>query len=356
MFSFALVILFIVLAEIKARKRYLKEHSIPFTPKKVGEYPYNEFIDECGPPLHWTLKRGYASKQIHINSLGQRGPEPKPGQRKIWIAGESELFGAKLPEEQQLWLYVLQRRLDEAGYDYQVMNASIIGYNGTQTAEAVTALPIGPGDILLIRPNQNDLSIAVVNGEDWEPGTPWPMAFIRKLQSHKPWYQKALDKTCLGAALRKKLVKSDQRQKAFAAKPGFQQERVFEESLNPLKRMTAYAREKGADVALFDNVFSYEAEVRPEDEGKLSAIQANWRFYIDTWSTLQFALLDYAVERFAVPEGLPVLRMAPYIWEHPRRYQMFIDIVHFNAEGHEAYAQALFSELLDKNIIVKDSQ
>ncbi|GAU08535.1 hypothetical protein [Desulfoplanes formicivorans] len=355
MFSFALIILLIVLAEIKARKDYLKKHSIPFEPKKVGEYPYNEFIDECGPPLHWRLKQGYASKQVHINSLGQRGPEPQPGKRKIWVAGESELFGAKLPEEQHLWLNVLQNRLDEAGYDYQVMNASIIGYNGQQTAEAVTALPIGPGDILLIRPNMNDLSIAVVNGKDWEPGTPWPMAFIHKLQSHKPWYQKALDQTCLGTALRKKWMKSDERQKAFASKPGFQQERVFEESLHLLRRMTAYARERGADVAMFDYVFSYEAEVNPEDEAKLSAIQSNWRFYIDKWSTIQFALQDFAVDRFAVPEGLPVLRLAPYIWKHPRRYQMFIDIVHFNAEGHTVYAQALYNELRDKKIIAKDT-
>lgn len=349
-----LLILLIALAEIKARKRFMKEHSIPFHPKKVGEYPYNEFINECGPPLHWTLKPGYSSRQVHINSLGQRGPEPEADRRKIWVVGESELFGAKLAQENRIWFKKLQKTLDEEGYAYQVMNASIIGYNGQQTAETVCALPLEPGDILLLRPNINDLSIALAHGADWEPGTPWPMAFIRKLQRHKPWYFKMLDQSCLGSALRRRLVTTDEKAKAFAERPGFQHDRLFKYSVELLNRMIRSAADKGARVVMFDCAFSYEPEIKPEQEGAFSALQANWYLFCGNGSRLQFELLNHCIEQVAWPNDLPVLHTAPHFWNHPRRFQLYLDIMHFNADGHEVYAQALWRELCDKNILEKD--
>lgn len=345
------ILLVVLLAEFTARKRYLKKHSLPFKPKRIGEYPYNEFINECGPPLYWTLKQGYASKQVHINSLGQRGPEPEPRRRKIWVVGESDLFGAKLLEEKDIWFKVMQTDIDKAGYDYQVMNASIIGYNGYQTAESVVALPIESGDILLVRPNLNNLSIAGVYGSDWEPSTPWPMAFVHKLQSYTPWYRKVVDQSCLGIALRRKFAKTDEKAKYFAPKPGFNKEKIFEHTLEQLNRMVTYGKEKSADVAILDFAFSYGPTVRPDEEGKLSAIQSNWRFYADTWGKLQYELVKSAIRNVAQPEGLPVLRIASHILEHPHRYQLFIDVVHFNADGHEVYAKALFSELCDKKLL-----
>lgn len=349
-----LIVLLLVLAEIKARKRYLKEHTVPFQAKRVGEYPYDQFIEECGPPFHWKMKPGYADSNMHINSLGLRCPQPQTDRPKIWVVGESDLFGAKLHDEKFIWFKVLQDKLDEVGHNYQVMNASIIGYNSQQTADAFTALPVAEGDIVLLRANQNDVSIAYVNGEDWEPGTPWPLAFIHKLQRHQPWHLKVLGYSCLGMYLRRKFVKGGDRASAFAPKPGFQWENLVDYEVEQMTRIVDFSRERGASMALIDFASSYQPEIKPEDEPKLDAIQSNWRGLVEGWSQYQFGIVEETNERVAKPAGLPMLRTATHIWAHPRRYQLFLDIVHFNADGHRAIAEALFTELEAKNLLSGD--
>ena len=64
------IVLMLVVVEIITRKLYFKAHGLPYIYKRIGEYPYNEFIEECGPPMYWKLKPGYNKGQISINSLG----------------------------------------------------------------------------------------------------------------------------------------------------------------------------------------------------------------------------------------------------------------------------------------------
>lgn len=210
-----------VCAEILARIQYKRRYGLGFLPKRIGEYPYNQFVDECGPPLHWRLKPGRWGSQVYINQLGLRGPELRQGCRRLWVVGESDLFGAKLIHEEKIWFKALQKRLDRAGYGIQVMNASVIGYNGQQTLAWVTQLPIEKNDIVLIRPNINDISIAYMHGSDWQPDTPWPMGFIHQLQRHKPWYFKLAELSCLGTGLRRRFFKEKNISNAFTPKPGF---------------------------------------------------------------------------------------------------------------------------------------
>lgn len=345
-----LAVLLLVLAETKARKRYLKVHGLVFRPKRVGEYPYRDFLEECGPPLFWRLAPGYASAQVRINSLGQRGPEPQPGRRRIWFMGESEYFGAKLPDEGRIWFKALQKKLDEAGVDYQVMNGSIIGYNGLQTAEAVCALPLEKGDILAIRPNLNDETIARINGPDWVPGTPWPMDFVRMLERRTPWYTRLMDQSCLGTLLRRRLGLGA-RGGQFVARPGFQAERFREYARENLERMVRFAESRGVRVAMFDFAMAYTPQSPNGDEGGLSAIQANWSKFVGEWSAGQFRTLELALADVAEPRGLPVLRTGPHLWGHPRRFHLYLDLMHLSAEGHEALAQALFDELLTTDLL-----
>jgi hypothetical protein len=344
--SYLVVIFFLlVLLEVKARKRFLKMHGVPYRYKKVGEYPYNKFIEECGPPLHWRLKSGYADSSMTINSLGLRSPEPQPGRPKVWVVGESEYFGAKLDDESRIWFRVLQARLDEFGYDYQVMNASIIGYNGQQAADFVSSLPVGEGDIVLLRANQNDVSIAYVNGEDWKPGMPWPLGFIHKQQRHKAWYLKLADRSCLGMYIRRRFTKGSGRAGAFAPKPGFQWENLLNYEVDQMQRIIGFSLERGAQVGLMDFASSYEAKISSEDEPKLSTIQSNWQGLVEGWSQYQFGIVEETYERLGKSIELPLLRTAPHIWEHPSRYQLYLDLLHFNADGHAAIAEALFVEL-----------
>lgn len=353
MIYFGIFILILVLAEVKVRRHYYEEHGLPYLPKEVGEYPYNEFIEECAPPLGWTLKPGYGKGQVHINRLGLRSPELQPGRRRIWVVGESDYFGAKLAREEAIWFHKLQQSLDRAGHDFQVINASVIGHNIAQNAEFVISLPIEKGDIVLLRPNQNDVSIAYVQGKDWKEGNSWPLDFVHRLQRHKAWHLKQLDKSCLGMYLRRKFSKGEERANAFKPKPGFQWERLLDYEENKLGAMVEFARSRGAMVAFFDLATSYGPVISPEDEARLSAIQANWKGFVEGWSQYQFGLMDEGIKRVAVPMGLPVLKIASRIWAHPRRYLLYLDLVHFNEEGHGVLAEALYGELVESGLLEK---
>lgn len=353
---FIVIVLVLVLTEVKARKHYHEVHGLPYVCKQIEEYPYNEFIQECGPPLHWKLKPGYGKGQVHINSLGLRSPEPLPGQRCIWVVGESDFFGPKLVREEAAWFNVLQQLLNNSGHDFQVMNASVIGYNISQSTELVTSLPIKKGDIVLVRPNTNDVSIAYIKGKAWKGGDSWPIDFVHKLQRQKTWYLKLMDKTCLGMFLRRKFSKDEDRSKAFKPAPGFQWERLLDYEENKVSSMVEFARKKGADVAFFDIAPSYGPAVKPEDEAKLSAIQSNWEGLVKGWSQYQFGIVDECVKRIGIPMGLPFLQISPYIWNHPKRYLLFLDLVHFNQEGHGILAQALYSELVKSKLLTQKGE
>ncbi|MBI9091707.1 MAG: hypothetical protein JEZ12_21060 [Desulfobacterium sp.] len=351
---YLLVILFLIgAAEISARLLYSKKHGLKFIPKRIGEYPYNRFVEECGPPLYWRLKPGQGEQEVHINSLGLRSPERRQGCRHLWVVGESDLFGAKLIHEEKIWFKALQGHLDRAGYDIQVMNASVIGYNSHQAMAAVTQLPIEKDDLILLRPNVNDISIAYMHGSDWEPATPWPMAFIHKLERHKPWVFKLADMSCLGMGLRRRFFKESNITSAFTPKPGFQLEPVVAHQKECLGQMIEFARSKGATVGFFDLGFSYEPEIRPGDRAKLSSIQGNWESLVSGWAHYQFQSMDAIVKQLAEPAGLPVLKVSSHIWQHPDRYHLFLDLVHFNEHGHAVFAQALYDELVASRLLNK---
>lgn len=351
----AFVVGFILLAflvEVMARIFYFKVHGLPYICKKIGEYPYNEFVEACGPPLHWRLKPGYRKGAVSINSLGLRSPEPIAGRKRIWVVGESELFGAKLASEENIWFRELQKLLDQSAYDYQVMNGSVIGYNLAQTTHLVDSLPLAKGDVLILRPNQNDVSLAYIHGSDWEEGTTWPMAFIHKLERHRVWYLKLMDRSCFAGILRRRLSKGDGRASAFKPKPGFQWQNLLAYQERNLRDCIASGQQKGANVAFFDFSPSYGEKVHPGDEPKLSAIQANWRELVEGWSTYQFGIVETCIEQVAIPLALPVLRTRRHIWGNPDRYRLYHDLVHFNEQGHKAMAQALYEELLPSGLLV----
>jgi len=351
MIYFIIIILLILAAEISARLIYLKKHGIKFVPKRIGEYPYNKFIEECGPPLHWRLKPGYGENQVHINSLGLRSLEPVKGCRHIWVVGESDFFGAKLACEEKIWFKVLQNQLDREGYNVRVMNASVIGYNSLQATTCVLQLPIKKDDILLLRPNINDISIAYMQGSEWEKDSPWPLAFVHKLERHKPWLLKLVDMSCIGNLLRRRFFKEKNVTNAFVPKPGFSMDRVLDHQEDCLGQMIEFGRSKGAKIGLFTIGFCYGPAGNPGDGKKLAAIQDNWQSIVKNWAAPQSQLMEEMIKRVAQPEKIPVLDIASHIWQHPDRYHLFLDMLHCNEKGHEAVAKALYEELVASGLL-----
>jgi len=43
--------------------------------------------------------------------------------------------------------------------------------------------------------------------------------------------------------------------------------------------------------------------------------------------------------------GVPYINVAPGIWNHPRRFELYYDLVHFNGKGYRILARTLFEEI-----------
>lgn len=179
------------------------------------------------------------------------------------------------------------------------------------------------------------------------------MAFVHKLQRHRPWYLKLVDMSCLGIYLRRRFFAEKNLANTLSPKPGFQLERVLDHQEDCLNRMIEFARSKGARVGLFDLAFSYGPEIRPDEREKLSSIQANWEKLVGGWGQYQFRSMEESIKRIAGPAGMPVLNIVPYILQHPERYHLFLDLVHFSALGHGVVARALYDELVAAMLLTR---
>ena len=73
-------------------------------------------------------------------------------------------------------------------------------------------------------------------------------------------------------------------------------------------------------------------------------LQANWRFFVEGWAKYQFIMMD-SVKELAKELGIPFLDPKEIIYRHPRRFQLYCDLGHFNADGHRLIANILYREI-----------
>lgn len=113
-----------------------------------------------------TIARGV---RVRTNSLGLRGPEvsrrPPPGVHRILVLGDSVAFGYRL-EREQAFPFRLERELERrSGGRYEVVNAAVEGYN-TENELAVLerlGLSLSPETVVLAF-NLNDFDYGPVMG------------------------------------------------------------------------------------------------------------------------------------------------------------------------------------------------
>ncbi len=124
--------------ELLSRIYYRLYYQLPFKPKIVGEYPFKEFTISESPPICFSFKKGFDSHNVNINRFGLLGPEPQAdGSRKrILVIGESNIFGAKLLHEKDLWSIQLENMLTSNGHaDHQ------LGREVPRSSSSIPALP-----------------------------------------------------------------------------------------------------------------------------------------------------------------------------------------------------------------------
>ena len=348
--SFIIILVtLILLGEIIARIYFKRHFGISFRSRMISEYPYNRFIKMVTAPLHYCFVRGFRSKNVNLNRCGCRGPEPKPtGEKKrLLVIGESNIFGVKLNHESQLWDARLKALLKRHGYtEWEIINAGTPIYNSTQhrlywEQEIARVKP----DIVLVSFGFNDLSQAWMMGSKWSPEVVWPEKFILALERKTPIIQHFLSNFCLYLLWRR----SASDRKAFPRwNEDFQWQRclaLIEENYLALKKL---ARTQGAEMAIFTTGFAYDLEPTPGDALKLEGIQANWRSFLSGRGVYDLELIN-EIRKISRKLKLPCIDLTETLRRNPRRYELYIDLVHFNDAGMRVVARTFFQKISELN-------
>jgi hypothetical protein len=341
------IILLMAALEAAARVLYRRDYLLPYRRKRVARYPFAQFIEDAPEPLVYRLKPGVRLLPVlQTNRFGLRGFEPAADGRKrrIWLLGESECFGSKLPREKDLWIYELQRLLDARGFDrWEALNVSVSGYSSTQIDVLWRGLPARAGDVLLLHPSFNDLVICRTMGASWRPGASWPKKLVNA--TFPPWWRRAAMHTCFYAYCHKRFARSP-REKPLTSRDGvFRYEECKEQGLRILDAIVADAEARGIRPALMSFFPAYRAEMPADDYRRVAALESTRFALRDEPVAEQFDLMNAAIERFVTGQGLPLIDLASVFWNHPDRFSLYIDMVHLNAAGHRVLARALFDGL-----------
>ncbi len=340
-----ILLVLIIVGEIFARIYFKRHFGIPFRSRMISEYPYSKFIKMVAAPLHYCFVRGFRSKSVNINRFGCRGAEPEPAgeKKRLLVIGESNIFGVKLKHESQLWDARLKALLKRHGYtEWEIINAGTPIYNSTQhrlywEQEIARVKP----DIVLACFGLNDLSQAWMMGSKWIPEVAWPEKFVLALERKTPVFQHFLSNFCLyllwrrSASDRKDFPRWDedfQWQKCLT---------VIEDNFQTLKNL---ARAQDAEVALFTAGFVYDIEPTPGEALKLEGIQANWRSFLSERGIYDLQLID-EIRKISRKLQLPCIDLDEVLRHNPRRYELYIDIAHFNDAGMRVVARTFFQKI-----------
>ncbi len=332
--------------ETGSRIYYKNKFKLPWKSKVIGEYPYNEFLEKADAPLYFQFKRGYRSKLVNINKYGMRCSEPSNDKKKkLLLIGESMFFGPKILNEKGLWCYELKNILRENGInDWDILNAAFPGYNVIQylTWWKNTLKSIKP-DVLIIELGGNDITQAYVFGEQWKPGLPWQWEFILKQQRKSKWWQKLLFHSC-GYFLyrRKKLTE----RKGFESSSNvFKYEECKKSILEVATEIINEAKAMGTKVILTTIAMAYSPDSIKEDPPQLETIQSNWRESLETTGLAMIEFNDYWVNKFSNAISAEPMNLMDIFWNHPKRYEMYLDVGHWNERGHKVTANAIFDKV-----------
>jgi lysophospholipase L1-like esterase len=344
----ACVLAALVLAEVAARIFHRLKYLTPFHSKVIGEYPFSQFLEKTGPPLYFRFKKNFHSPMVNINRLRCRGPEPAPDgtKKRLLVMGESYLFGVKLRKEEQLWSSILQRLLDESmPGQWEVLNASNPGYNANQHLELWRQeLKKTKPDIVIAAMGGNDIAIASLMGPKWQPGAPWPLDFIMALERKSPLWNKFLSRFCL-YFLWRRLKKGPPKSNFAASEQGIPREACHENIKQNYRALVREARDMGAKVACTFYAPAVDFDLDPRDQRRAASIQANWKETLETRTSFDLKLMKVIKEELCPELELSFIDFFSVFRSHPKRFEMYFDLAHWNQRGMPLVAQTIMNEI-----------
>ncbi len=337
-------------AEIGARLIYRQKFQMPWRSKVIGEFPFHEFVEKANPPIYFQFKKGYRSKYVNINSLGMRSAEPEPNsqKKKLLLIGESLFFGAKILNEKGIWSYQLQDILEQNNINnWKIYNAGFPGYNSYQYATWWDAIKTIKPDILILQMGANDITQAYVMGENWKPGLPWPWEFIMRQQRKSNRLQKLLFHSCFYFFYRRGKMTE---RKGFESRSNiFKLDECRNCIVENAKKIVSEAQSMGTKVMLATVATAYDLNSIKDNPPQLDAIQSNWRESLESTGTPIIEFNNWWSDEFAKQIDSPALNLQEIFWSHPKRYEMYLDVMHWNETGHKVAAKAIFRKVKELN-------
>ncbi len=334
--------------ELAARLYHRVRYRLPFHSRRIAEYPYRSFIEEADPPLYFRFKRNFRSPRVNFNRFRCRGPQPEPaGSKKRLLAiSESYLFGVKLFKEEQVWAARLQAMLDRRyPGDWEVLNGGNPGYNSDQfrilwEQEMHRVKP----NLLVLGMGANDYAIAGVKGKDWRPGVPWPLSFIYALERRSPAWRHWANTLCLYFLWRR--WRGHPPRNRFAVDADTFPERACQENIaKNMRCLVDEARKQGAKVVGISYAPVVDFGLSARDQRRADSLQANWRLLLESRTKYDLRFLEFFNTRLCPELGIPCIDTYAHFRRHPRRFEMYFDLVHWNHRGMELAAQIIFQEI-----------
>ena len=340
---------------------YRRHFLVRFRPKIVGEYPFKRFLVTEDAPLYYSFKKRFHSPVVNFNRFGIRGPEPANdgSKKRILVIGESNIFGIKLRNEEDLWSIQLEKLLAVNGYgDWEVLNAGNPGYNTVQhRAFWERELHATKPHILLVGIGINEITQAWMMGSHWKPGTPWPNEFIYALERRSPWWNKVVGYSCLYFFLRRLKASGDVVRNPFTPKDeGFQWLQCKDSILGNYQAIIEDAKAMGANVATFEGALAYDFQLTDDDKRRIASIQRNWDTFLKGKAQYDYEFLDMLANTFAPEMEVPHINLAKDFRQHPRRFELYYDLGHVNGEGMTVYAKALYGHLHRLGWLTKEGE
>ena len=334
------LVVFGLALECCARLDDLVRYGAPF----FQNYTYNAMftVDSLGR----TGKPNASYRDYHLNSLGYRGPELRPGGIRVICIGASETFGLyEDPGKEFPRQIEADLNSESHSNDYQVVNAGLVG----QTI-ATAAIRI-PQYVDKVHPRFAVIYPTPAN-YIW---LPW----IQRAPATQPTAQakfesRALDKIRdavkrfsppdLLDYLRRKDIDRE------AAQYGKPMDNVSDESVqvfrSDLSSMVDSLQQHGVTPVLVTHANRFGATLTEKDRQQLTA----WRRFYPMLTEDGFLRMDRrmneAVRSLAAEKGVPLVDGAAIV---PPGDEYFGDAIHFTTKGSSLLASAIAEKILQQS-------
>ena len=190
----------------------------------------------------------------------------------------------------------------------------------------------------------NDIAIAAMMGPKWRPGATWPMEFVYALERKIPWRKEFLSHFCF-YFLWRRMRKGPPRSHFSPPEGEIPREACQENLKNNYRDLVKEARDMGIKTACAFYAPAADYDLDPRDQRRAASIQANWRETLETRTSFDLELMRIVKEDICPELDLPFIDLYSVFKRHPKRFEVYFDLAHWNQRGMLAAAQTFWDEI-----------